>query len=56
VSICAPHNQETIGLINDIIRIVHGLGLKVITEGIEVAEQQQDMARRECDMLQDFLF
>ncbi|MCC5882090.1 MAG: EAL domain-containing protein [Halomonas sp.] len=32
------------------------MGLVVVAEGVEEREQQQDLIRRDCDLLQGFLF
>lgn len=34
----------------------HHMDLVVVAEGVEKREQQQDLIRRDCDLLQGFLF
>ena len=48
------HTSQTIT--ETIIVMAHKLGLKVIAEGVESAEQRDWLAARHCDYLQGFLF
>jgi len=43
-------------IVQGIIDMAHHLELVVVAEGIEEREQQQDLAQRNCDLLQGFLF
>jgi len=36
--------------------MAHHMDMTVVAEGIETREQQQDLARRHCDILQGYLF
>ncbi len=36
--------------------MAHHMDLVVVAEGIEEREEQQDLVRRNCDLLQGFLF
>ena len=48
-----PGDRE---LVNATIMMAHGLGLKVIAEGVETEEQRQYLSARGCDFAQGFLF
>jgi EAL domain-containing protein (putative c-di-GMP-specific phosphodiesterase class I) len=41
-------------IVDAIIAMAHGLGLRVVAEGIETAEQERHMVRHRCDELQGF--
>ncbi|MFN2410899.1 MAG: putative bifunctional diguanylate cyclase/phosphodiesterase [Halomonas sp.] len=43
-------------IVQGIITMAHHLNLIVVAEGIEDRAQQQDLIRRDCDLLQGFLF
>lgn len=43
-------------VISSIINIAKGLGLKVISEGVETNEQEKFLAKCGCDMVQGYLF
>ena len=43
-------------VISSIINIAKGLGLKVISEGVETSEQEKFLAKCGCDMVQGYLF
>jgi diguanylate cyclase (GGDEF)-like protein len=43
-------------LVDVIIAMAHGLGLKVVAEGVETAEQLDYLARHGCDECQGYLF
>ncbi|MCA1772926.1 MAG: EAL domain-containing protein [Halomonas sp.] len=43
-------------LVQGIITMAHHMDLVVVAEGIEDIDQQNDLVRRECDLLQGFLF
>ncbi|MGS2745225.1 EAL domain-containing protein [Halomonas sp. LS-001] len=43
-------------IVQGIITMAHHLNLVVVAEGIENHDQQQDLVRRDCDLLQGFLF
>jgi EAL domain-containing protein (putative c-di-GMP-specific phosphodiesterase class I) len=48
-----PANRE---LVNASIDMAHGLGLKVIAEGVETEGQLAHLANRGCDYAQGYLF
>jgi diguanylate cyclase (GGDEF)-like protein len=43
-------------IVEAVVRLSHALGLKVVAEGVETAQQAQILARLQCDELQGFLF
>ncbi|MFW3614491.1 bifunctional diguanylate cyclase/phosphodiesterase [Billgrantia antri] len=49
-------NHSNAAIVQGIIAMAHHMGLEVVAEGIEESEQQQDLVRRDCDMLQGFYF
>ena len=48
-----PADRE---LVNATIAMAHGLGLKVIAEGVETDEQLQHLSSQNCDYAQGYLF
>ncbi|MDR9440613.1 MAG: EAL domain-containing protein [Halomonas sp.] len=49
-------NRSNAAIVQGIITMAHCLDLVVVAEGIEEREQQQDLIRRSCDLLQGYLF
>lgn len=49
-------NRSDAAIVQGIITMAHHLGLIVVAEGIEEWNQQQDLIRRNCDLLQGFYF
>lgn len=49
-------NRATPVILKAIIEMAHGLGLKVIAEGVECAEQYDYLVEQKCDVLQGYLF
>ncbi|XKH61535.1 EAL domain-containing protein [Halomonas sediminis] len=49
-------NRCNAAIVQGIITMAHHMELVVVAEGIEGREQQEDLVRRECDLLQGFLF
>jgi len=43
-------------IVQAVITMSHHMDMIVVAEGIETREQQEDLARRHCDILQGFLF
>ncbi len=50
-----PVNQQDNMLLNGIIDIIHNLGMKVVTEGVEHPEQLAYLQQQGCDFFQGFL-
>jgi diguanylate cyclase (GGDEF)-like protein len=48
-------SQETLPLIRAIVDLAHGLGLKVIAEGVESESQLEALTKAGCDLVQGFL-
>lgn len=51
-----PHDAEAVELVTGIIRIAHGLGLKVVGEGVESEAQSRLLKELGCNALQGYLF
>ncbi|QOR39202.1 EAL domain-containing protein [Billgrantia diversa] len=49
-------DHSSAAIVQGIIAMAHHMGLAVVAEGIEEREQQLDLIRRDCDMLQGFYF
>jgi diguanylate cyclase (GGDEF)-like protein/PAS domain S-box-containing protein len=49
-------NKNSARLVETIITMAHGLGLKVIAEGVETSEQFMFLSLRSCDLVQGFYF
>ncbi|WP_416138379.1 EAL domain-containing protein [Halomonas sp. HK25] len=49
-------NHRNAAIVQGIITMAHHMDLVVVAEGIETRAQQEDLVRRECDLLQGFLF
>ncbi|RCV85710.1 EAL domain-containing protein [Vreelandella rituensis] len=49
-------NRSNAAIVQGIITMAHHMDLVVVAEGIEEREQQQDLIRRNCDLLQGYLF
>lgn len=43
-------------IVQAVITMAHRMDMSVVAEGIETREQQQDLARRHCDLLQGYYF
>lgn len=48
-------NQKSRAVVEAMIRMAHGLGLKVLAEGVETVEQRKVLRELGCDELQGFL-
>ncbi|MGQ4879108.1 EAL domain-containing protein [Billgrantia sp. LNSP4103-1] len=49
-------NSSDAAIVQGIIAMAHHMGLTVVAEGVEEFGQQQDLVRRECDLLQGYFF
>jgi EAL domain-containing protein (putative c-di-GMP-specific phosphodiesterase class I)/sensor domain CHASE-containing protein len=49
-----PHNKNDLVITTSVITLAHSLGIKVIAEGVETAEQLQFLADNNCDMVQGY--
>ncbi|MGM0634383.1 MAG: EAL domain-containing protein, partial [Pseudomonadota bacterium] len=43
-------------IVEGVITMAHRLGMLVVAEGVETEEQRRELVRRNCDLLQGFLF
>lgn len=51
-----PNNVRAAGLVGTIIAAAHGLGMRVIAEGVEHEDQLRFLARSRCDEIQGYYF
>ena len=51
-----PHETKDAALVKAVISMAHDLGLSVIGEGVETAEQADALRENGCDILQGYLF
>ncbi|MCE8053317.1 EAL domain-containing protein [Halomonas daqingensis] len=49
-------SRSNAAIVQGIITMAHHMDLVVVAEGVEEREQQQDLIRRNCNLLQGFLF
>lgn len=49
-------NRESLELVRLIIMVAHALGMQVVAEGVETAEQRDQLQKLGCDFAQGFLF
>ncbi|SDJ25007.1 EAL domain-containing protein [Salimicrobium halophilum] len=50
------HDENDAIIVNAIISLAHNLGMQVIAEGVETAEQLAFLIRQDCDMTQGYFF
>lgn len=50
------HDSRSANLVDGIIRIAHGLGLKIVAEGVETEAQRAILQEFGCDVIQGYLF
>jgi diguanylate cyclase (GGDEF)-like protein len=49
-----PQNQNDIAITSAVIALGHNLGLAVVAEGVETAEQMQYLTEHNCDLIQGY--
>ena len=49
------HDAQNWQIVRSIVMLAHGLGMKVVAEGIETSEQRDQLAAMNCDMGQGYL-
>lgn len=49
-----PHNPNDAAITTAIISLAHNIGLEVVAEGVETAEQVQYLSLQNCDMVQGY--
>lgn len=52
----AQHDRGAAAIVQGVITMAHYMDMTVVAEGIETRQEQSDMVRRHCDVLQGFLF
>ncbi len=50
-----PQNKEDVKMASAIIAMGHGLGLKIVAEGVETEQQLHFLSSKGCDLLQGYL-
>lgn len=49
-----PYNQNDLAITSAVIALGHNLGLEVVAEGVETAEQMQYLSDHNCDLIQGY--
>ncbi|WP_404471811.1 EAL domain-containing protein [Vreelandella venusta] len=52
----AQTSRRMAAIVQGVITMAHHMDMVVVAEGIETPEQQRDLANRQCDLLQGYLF
>lgn len=50
------HNESDVAIVRAIITLGHGLGLEILAEGVETADQAQHLRSEGCDFVQGYHF
>jgi EAL domain-containing protein (putative c-di-GMP-specific phosphodiesterase class I) len=53
-NVTTNHSNATV--VKSIIHLAHGIGLKVVAEGVETKEEHNFLKQQECDEIQGYLF
>jgi diguanylate cyclase (GGDEF)-like protein/PAS domain S-box-containing protein len=48
--------QNSLSLVQAVVLMVHTLGMEIVAEGVESAEQRQKLVAMQCDLLQGYLY
>lgn len=51
-----PHNRDDVALVSAIVAMSHGLGKKIVAEGVETEAQLEFLRDLGCDSIQGFLY
>jgi len=51
-----PRDEKNATLVQTIIRMGKSLGMKIVAEGVEYAEQRDFLAQSDCDMIQGYFY
>lgn len=49
-----PNNPDDVAITNAFIALAHNLGLEIVAEGVETAEQVQYLTTQDCDIVQGY--
>lgn len=49
-----PNNQNDVAITSAVIALGHNLGLEIVAEGVETAEQMQYLSDHHCDLIQGY--
>lgn len=49
-----PENQDDIAIVSAVLALGHNLGLEIVAEGVETAEQMEFLTEHGCDLIQGY--